>query len=182
MFELIFPVKWVDGFSSRNPKIILIIFVFSLFLTWMDDTWITQRIQSNPFDIFFETKTYLGFFYTPLGKVVLLSISYFLYLFIIWTVGKLKNKITFVKFIFPFMALCIIGIFYNLLQIILNIFGSVSPKELYLSFLLYILVFYCILLIRVHKLKIFPTALLVFIPFLFLSLFLGSSSIAPFLL
>jgi hypothetical protein len=180
--ELIFPVKWVDGFSSRNPKLILIIFVLSLVLTWVDDTWITQRVQSNPFDIFFETKTYVEFFYTPFGKVVLLSISYFLYLYIILVVGKLKSKITFVRFVLPFKALCTIGIVFNVLEIILNIFGGIAPNELYWLFLMYIAVFYCILLVRVHRLKKLSSILLVFIPFLFLSLFFGTACIAPFLL
>jgi hypothetical protein len=188
--RFLFPLKLLVDLSRRNRLWTFGTFIFCIILaivngylkgTRADPYVVTNFVQpwrGFSWDIFVEV---LKFLYTPVGLMLKSLVAFILFLFLIYIFSGAKKTARFIDFILPFIGLSFLGITLRTLSIVLFFVSLSFPYLLVLCIVLYLLIFYCVILIREFKVNLFRSILAIIVSFFLVFIFSGFPGVAPYL-
>ena len=186
----LFPLKLLVDLSRRNRTLTFGTFILCIILAIVNG-YLKDNI-ANPYVIINFVQPWSGltweifvevvkFLYTPVGLMLKSSVAFILFLFLIYIFSGAKKTVRFMVFILPFFGLSFLGITLRTLSIVLFFVSLSFPYLLVLCIVLYLLIFYCIILVREYKVDLYRSIFAIIASFLLVFLFSGFPSVAPYL-
>lgn len=123
----------------------------------------------------------IKFLYTPVGLMIKAFLAFLLFLIAIYIFSGAKKNIRFIEFILPFIGLAFFGIILQSLSLILFIASLNFPYILVPCIVLYLLIFYCLILVKEFDINLYRSILSVIVSILLVFLISGFPSVAPYL-
>jgi len=188
--RFLFPLKLLVDLSRRNRLLTFGTFILCIIFSIVNG-YLKGKI-ADPYVIINFVKPWSGFtweifvevvkfLYTPVGLMLKLLLAFILFLFLIYIFSGAKKTVRFIDFILPFIGLSFLGITLRTLSIVLFFVSFRFPYLLVLFIVLYLLVFYCIILVREFKVDLYRSIFAIIVSFSLVFLFSGFPSIAPYL-
>ena len=188
--RFLFPLKLLVDLSRRNRLWTFGTFILCIILAIVNgylkgnraDPYVVinfvQPWRGFTWDIFVEV---LKFLYTPVGLMLKSLVAFILFLFLIYIFSGAKKTVRFMDFILPFIGLSFLGITLRTLSIVLFFVSLSFPYLLVLCIVLYLLIFYCIILVSEFKVNLYRSILAIIASFFLVFLFSGFPGVAPYL-
>ncbi len=189
--KFLFPLKLLVKISQSNKLWVYGIFFLCIILATLNgyskgsrsDPYVAinfvQPWSGFTYDMFVEI---VKFLYTPVGLMLKSLLAFILFLFIVFTFSGVRKAFKYTDFILPFIGLAFFGIILRIISIILSLVLSTSfPYFFILCILIYLLIFYCIILVKKFNVNLSRGIFVIVISFLVVFFISGFPSVAPYL-
>ena len=188
--KVLFPLKFLVNLTMNNMLWVYVAFFLCVILAIINGYF--KGSQHDPYVLINFIRPWNGFswvvfvemikfLYTPIGLMIKSLLAFLLFLFLIYIFSGAKKNFRFMDFILPFIGLVFLGIILQALSLILFFASLNFPYSLVLCIVLYLLIFYCLILVKEFNINLYRSIFAVIVSILLVFLISGFPSVAPYL-
>ena len=188
--KVLFPLKFLVNLTMNNILWVYVAFFLCVILAIINGYF--KGSQQDPYALINFIRPWNGFswvvfvemikfLYNPIGLMIKSLLAFLLFLFLIYIFSGAKKNFRFMDFILPFIGLVFLGIILQALSLILFFASLNFPYSLVLCIVLYLLIFYCLILVKEFNINLYRSIFAVIVSILLVFLISGFPSVAPYL-
>jgi hypothetical protein len=189
--KILFPLKFLVNLTMNNKLWVYFAFFLCVILAIING-YSSKGSQQDPYVLINFIQPWNGFswvvfvemikfLYTPIGLMIKSLLTFLLFLFLIYIFSGAKKNLRFMDFILPFIGLVFLGIILQVLSLLLSFASLNFPYLLVLCIVLYLLIFYCLILVKEFNINLYRSIFAVIVSILLVFLISGFPSVAPYL-